>query len=462
MELKKLEVKMVRPSKTNPRPEKDYKTQEFRELVASVREKGVLVPILVRATVGGYEIIAGERRYRAAIETGQDEIPAQIADMNDVEAREAQIVENLQRRDIHPLEEGKAYRGLIEEAKYAVEDVAAKVGKSVTYVRDRLALTNLIKGLQVQFREGVIMPAVAALLARLDEQQQRDAAAWIDESISWKGAPDAKETRAWITDRVYADSMKNPPWKGDEQLQAALGGCEECRGQSGDLFGNTAAESCSNPACYARRMAAFIEMKAKEEPGLIPISGSYSVPEGSTILGKNAYREISSKKDRCATVERAIVVEGEGLGHVKSICRTASCDKHWATSAPGGRYKATPEEKARRKKERAAEEKRRTKDYDGTKAAAARMSWPMKEKQLDLILAMAISQASHDVLQGIAKRRELEVVKNEHYHGNDYRGMVEKAAEGAPAKQKVGLLFELLLPSYSPHYDGRKQWLAKA
>jgi len=101
----------------------------------------VLVPVLARPRQGAgrkYEVIAGSRRFRAAYKAGLLEIPAHIVEMTDDEAREAQIVENLQREDVHPLEEGEAYRQLIEDGGRTVKDVSVKSREAEAYVRQRL------------------------------------------------------------------------------------------------------------------------------------------------------------------------------------------------------------------------------------------------------------------------------------------------------------------------------------
>ena len=263
MQLQSIKIADVVDSKTNPRGKDRGKT--FPDLVASIKEKGVLMPILVRKVGKQYEVIAGSRRFSASKQLGLEEIPAKIVTMNDTEAREAQIVENLQREDVHPLDEGEAYRQLIEQSGYDVAAVAVKVGKSETFVRDRLVLTNLIKDGKTAFREGEITAGHAALIARLEDKQQTDAIEFVLDEYE---TPTTAELRSWIQGRVYADSMESPPWKGDEQMQAALGGCDECKGAGGDLFGKTASESCSNPKCYAMRIAAFIEIKKKEK--LVP------------------------------------------------------------------------------------------------------------------------------------------------------------------------------------------------
>ncbi|MBK7885509.1 MAG: ParB/RepB/Spo0J family partition protein [Chitinophagaceae bacterium] len=101
------------------------------ELVESIKTNGVLQPILVRPKGKGYMLVCGERRYRATKEAGLTEVPAVIREMTDDEALEAQIIENLQRKDVHPMEEAVAFNSLIENKKYSVIEVAARVGKKI-------------------------------------------------------------------------------------------------------------------------------------------------------------------------------------------------------------------------------------------------------------------------------------------------------------------------------------------
>jgi ParB family transcriptional regulator, chromosome partitioning protein len=163
-----------------------------------------------------------------------------VQTLSDVQAREMQIVENLQRSDIHPLEEGEAYRKLIEESSYDVEAVAKKVGKSVTYARDRLVLTNLTKAGKDAFRDGRMNAGHASLIARLDDKLQKEAVAEVagEPDDRWRETPTTSELRDWIQARVYQASMLTPPWKGDA-AQAVFEGCEECRGKGSSSSGRT-------------------------------------------------------------------------------------------------------------------------------------------------------------------------------------------------------------------------------
>src|SRR5215831_20253496 len=135
--LQTLKVSQCIESETNPRGTK-FDEADLKELTASIKEQGILMPLLVRPYKGKFEVIAGSRRFRAAKLAGLTEIPAHLVEMTDIEAREAQIVENLQRADVHPLQEGASYRDLIEKSGYDIAAVAVRVGKSEGYVRNRL------------------------------------------------------------------------------------------------------------------------------------------------------------------------------------------------------------------------------------------------------------------------------------------------------------------------------------
>ncbi len=116
---------------------------DLTELTASIREKGILEPIIVRPLDGRYQIIAGERRYRAAHEAGLAEVPCIVRECSDAEVMEIALIENLQRRDLHPLEEADGLRSLAEQYGYTHEAIAEKLGKSRTSVTETLSLGSL-------------------------------------------------------------------------------------------------------------------------------------------------------------------------------------------------------------------------------------------------------------------------------------------------------------------------------
>ncbi len=131
----------IRPGKFQPRGHFDESA--LQELAASIRKNGIMQPILVRPHGGGYEIVAGERRWRAARLAGLAEIPVTIREVSDTQALELALVENVQRADLHPIEEARAYRRLMAEFDYTQEEVAQAVDKSRSQVANMLRLLDL-------------------------------------------------------------------------------------------------------------------------------------------------------------------------------------------------------------------------------------------------------------------------------------------------------------------------------
>ena len=139
--LTRLPIDQIHADRANPR--KDFDEAALEELAVSLKNQGVLQPVLVRRDGRGYRLIAGERRWRAAQRAGLTELPAIVREATDAEAYELALVENIQRADLNPLEEGEAFRRLIEERKLTQEQAADRVGKDRSTVANALRLLSL-------------------------------------------------------------------------------------------------------------------------------------------------------------------------------------------------------------------------------------------------------------------------------------------------------------------------------
>jgi ParB family chromosome partitioning protein len=170
--LRKVPIEFIRANPRNPR--RKFLEEELGELTASVREKGILQPILVRNVPGKpdlFEIIAGERRWRAAQKAGLHEVPVMLLEIGDREALEIAIVENVQRADLNPLEEAAGYESLIEQFKYTQNDLARVVGKSRSHVANTLRLQKLPASVKRYLAEGKLTAGHArARLAHEDPE----------------------------------------------------------------------------------------------------------------------------------------------------------------------------------------------------------------------------------------------------------------------------------------------------
>jgi ParB family transcriptional regulator, chromosome partitioning protein len=167
---KRVPVEFLHPNPRNPR--RLFAETELDELAASIRERGIIQPILVRTARGGpdsYEIIAGERRWRAAQRAGTHDVPIVILEVNDREALELAIVENVQRTDLNPLEEAAGYQALTDEFGHHQDEIAKIVGKSRSHVANTLRLLKLPESVKAYLNDGKISAGHArALLGQSD------------------------------------------------------------------------------------------------------------------------------------------------------------------------------------------------------------------------------------------------------------------------------------------------------
>jgi ParB family chromosome partitioning protein len=168
-----LPVAMIERNPRNPR--RTFRPEEIEELAASLKQHGLVQPIVVRPIRGGaerYEIIAGERRWRAAQSAGLHEIPVTILDVSDRQALELAIVENVQRTDLNPIEEARGYQALIEEFGYSQGDLGATLGKSRVHVTNTLRLLRLPEAVLDMLEAGTLSAGHGrALLAAAEPEK---------------------------------------------------------------------------------------------------------------------------------------------------------------------------------------------------------------------------------------------------------------------------------------------------
>ena len=155
-------------------PRQDFREEELRELADSIREKGVLQPILVRPTAeeGSYEIVAGERRWRAAQMAGVHEVPVIVRELSEREALEVALIENVQRTDLTPLEEASGYQRLISQFGYTQQQLADIIGKSRSHVANTLRLLNLPEDVQRHMQEGKLSAGHARTLVATENPSE--------------------------------------------------------------------------------------------------------------------------------------------------------------------------------------------------------------------------------------------------------------------------------------------------
>ncbi|MFC2584507.1 MAG: ParB/RepB/Spo0J family partition protein, partial [Lachnoanaerobaculum saburreum] len=167
-----VKISLVEPNRNQPR--KMFDKDSLDELTKSVKQYGVLQPIIVKKIGNRYEIVAGERRWRAAQAAGLSEVPVVVRDYDDQKAKEIAIIENIQRTDLNPIEEALAYKSLIEEYNLTQEELSDKVSKNRSTITNSLRLLKLSKNIQQYMIDGKISSGHARALLSLEDEGKRE------------------------------------------------------------------------------------------------------------------------------------------------------------------------------------------------------------------------------------------------------------------------------------------------
>jgi ParB/RepB/Spo0J family partition protein len=275
-DFKTIPLKEIKPDPNQPR--KYYDELAMQELTESIKQKGVLQPILIRPNGTGYVLVCGERRFKASSAAGLNEIPAVIRKLSDDEALELQIIENLQRKDVHPMEEAVAFKSLLENKnrKTTVEEVAAKVGKTVYYVRQRNRLNSLTKEWQDVFYRNKITVSQAMMIGSLVESEQ---AKFYKDVVRVKQLNDAHyfvEYNSYQIGQLRRE-LKNAPFDTKDETLSPLGACTTCPFNSAvsSLFPDDAKNPvCNNAADFQLKCDKSFDIKFKEvleDPAIVLI-----------------------------------------------------------------------------------------------------------------------------------------------------------------------------------------------
>jgi len=168
-------IPLVQISPNPDQPRKTFNDAELNDLAESIKEKGVLVPIILRSVQNKpylYEIVAGERRYRAAQRAGLSEIPALVKTLSDKNAMEIALIENVQRENLNPIEEAEGFQNLMEKCQYSLEDVSKLIGKSVSYIRNLMRINGLPESVKQLIKDGKISASHARTIAVSENPEQ--------------------------------------------------------------------------------------------------------------------------------------------------------------------------------------------------------------------------------------------------------------------------------------------------
>ena len=171
--MEEFKIVQIKDIQKNPyQPRKEFSEEKIQELAQSIKENGLIQPIIVRKSpVLGYEILAGERRYRASIAAGLSKVPVIVKQLSDQDMMLHSIIENLQRENLNPIEEAKAYQSLIDKG-FTHTEIAEKMGKSRPYITNLVRLLGLPKHILIEVESGKLSQAHARLLIQLSSDKQ--------------------------------------------------------------------------------------------------------------------------------------------------------------------------------------------------------------------------------------------------------------------------------------------------
>jgi ParB family transcriptional regulator, chromosome partitioning protein len=430
-EYRSVPITALAESATNPRKRFDAKSLE--ELAASFKTQGILAPLLVRELEESkYEVVAGARRLRAAKLAELEKLPVRVVKLTDAEAIEAQCVENLQREDIHPLEEALGFKSLLElgEPAYTIATIASRAGKSEAYVYGRIRLADLIPPVAEAFLKDQITIGHALLIAKLPASQQQEAFAaafrgqWTSEGNSQVLIP-VRELAAWIESNILLQLASAPFDKQDETLVPEAGSCANCPKRTGFnklLFPDVRKDSCTSPDCFRAKIDASVKKTLETKPQLIQISAAWNSREGAP-LGRNQYVELEIKKPKangastklpanqkpCDKMAEAIVMDGGKRGQVVKVCADPACRVHHPnTPSPQQVERERAEERKRIEKEKLAITTR----HRVLATILQRVSAPLKKADLLAVAHYLIGHLSYSQVPALAKRHKVEAKKD--------------------------------------------------
>ena len=378
-EYRNVSIAILEESPTNPR--KRFNEESLKELAESFKSQGILQPLVVRAKSGDankYEVVAGARRLRAAQLAELKTVPVRVVELSDAAAIEAQVVENLQREDIHPLEEAFGFRSLLNlnDPNYTVASLAARAGKSEAYVLGRIKLTELIPPIADAFLADRITIGHALLIAKLPASQQQEAfnasfrQMWTAQGNTQVLIP-VRELASWIESNILLELSVAPFSKSDEALVPEAGSCANCPKRTGFnalLFSDVRKDSCTDPQCFRSKVDAHIAKAMEKKPELVQISSAWSSRDGAP-LGRNRYVELELRKAKtqsqaakanpaqkpCEKMTEAIVMDGGKRGQIVKVCADPSCRTHYGNRpSPQAMERERAEERKRIERQKLA------------------------------------------------------------------------------------------------------------
>jgi ParB/RepB/Spo0J family partition protein len=368
-----LPIGEILPSKTNPRSV--FHKKPLDELAESIQNHGVLEPLLVRQMIlpggtfhGKYELVAGERRLKAAERAGLKKVPVIVKDLTDEAALDIQIDENWQRSDLEPMDEARAIKFIRDSGKLSLEELAARLSKDIRFIHARLKLNDLIPKFQKALDKGLLPVTQAQVVARYREDKQhvilKECFADYGDGPRF-GEMTLRELEHQIASAVEMQLSKAKFDLDDVRLRKDGLKCMDCTARAGanpTLFEQPEAgeDRCLDKKCFENKTISFVRITRDEmtEKGKKKFGEDYVAPALAGYYGDNkhfpdalsdrGYRTVYGKA--CKSAETAIKVDHWSLGDTQKICRDRKCKTHYGSSSSSAAV-GDPDERSRRKEE---------------------------------------------------------------------------------------------------------------
>ena len=471
------------PSPTNPR--KTFNQSELEELAVSIKERGVIEPIIVRlsstieneehrkaAGKATYQIVAGERRWRGSKIAGKKDVPAVVRALSDYVVLEIQVIENAQRADLDPLEEGEGYAGLLKEGKTTVDEISGRVGKGRGTIYSRIKLLDAPEKAKTAYRAGKLSVQVLLLIARIPNRELAEEATGRILQGRYGQSLSAREVQQMIASE-YMTQLKGAPFDPrDAALVPAAGPCAACPKRSGnlketELFADIGrADVCIDPVCFRLKCDAArarLMVKAENEGKMVlSVEDSQQLyPHGKYLNGDapvielekpcpfargKTWREVVSELPEGERPSVIVAVDGEGNLHDLIGKKEAGEVAHTLDLATPGetRGELSPAAVQQRQQMRDSREQHERTIRAVDLAITAVIEKQAKTKDTTalfrLLHVLAMKEANFDTERRVAKRYGFVTPKKD----GDVRAYYAKLAKQAEAAP-LGFILETLL-----------------
>lgn len=472
---------LIRPSRSNPR--KSF--EDLDDLANSIRQNGVQQPLLVRphpTIAGAYDLVAGERRWRASKLAEKPTAPCIVKALTDEEALDLQMVENVQREDLSPLEAAEGYAKLLKR-HLDVATVAAKVGKEMGEVTRSLQLNKLVSAAKEALAKGDMLLGHAYELCRLRDHEQKQALDFLFEKgdrvpqvqtrAGWKPvgrrAVPVADLRVWIQNTLMLDLVKAPFDTTDATLNPAMGACGGCPRRTGNapiLFADIkSGDVCTVPTCFFAKRNAALERRAQalaKEHGhksILKIAVGWvsghkdeSIPPFDEHVYSNTGVCLIEPGTECEYTKPAMVVycdrsEKVKVGQYVSVCTRAGydgeCKRHnGRTRSVAARPKISPAVRASRRVEQWRKEQPMVVLARIAKAAVeaakkVKLNSKVLKQILSLTSAEVFDHVYSDRYREVGKAFGLKAAANGNHSGRDWQEPLERFAGDSPLARLV-------------------------